>query len=424
MSYAPPQRRAHASQRATGRFGVGSILFVIFTAFALVMATAASAADPPESASWHGRAIQNPHRLADAVSTTVSSPAGWAAGPVRFGTGLQRPGGSERVREVQRRLWNLGFRPGPVDGKFGPVTRAAVQWFQIKHGYRPDGVVDLRTLTLLRERTGAAPAAAPRSVRQPVRGKRPAARGPSPQPQPGTRNAEGGAHKPAGEHGGTTAPLGLIAVVLLLLAAALVFIANRRRGGAPQQPPKTRRPAVPHREGALGPVPQPKARPEQSTAIGYVRVNGDRGALGRHATVIRQACSRRGWKVAELVRDEQTGSNGTAERPGLAAVMERLSTAGESRLVVSKLAHLSRSAAELTSLFEWFAKNGARVVAVDAGIDTTTPEGERAAQVLLTKVARRQADAGGKGGDDSNGSGRKREVEFAGVGANGKGDHG
>jgi DNA invertase Pin-like site-specific DNA recombinase len=98
--------------------------------------------------------------------------------------------------------------------------------------------------------------------------------------------------------------------------------------------------------------------------------------------------------------------------------MERLSGPGESRLVVSKLAHLSRSAADLTSLFAWFAKHDVQVIAADAGIDTTSAEGQEAARVLLAKVARRQAQAHTKG---HNGNGKARVPAAV---ANGKGDHG
>jgi len=71
--------------------------------------------------------------------------------------------------------------------------------------------------------------------------------------------------------------------------------------------------------------------------------------------------------------------------------MERLAAPGPSRLVVSKLAHLSRSAADLTALFEWFAEHDVQVIATDVGLDTTTPEGRRAAQSRLIAVAERQA---------------------------------
>ena len=43
------------------------------------------------------------------------------------------------VREIQQRLTDLGYQPGPVDGLFGGKTRAAIQTFQRDKGLEPDG---------------------------------------------------------------------------------------------------------------------------------------------------------------------------------------------------------------------------------------------------------------------------------------------
>jgi hypothetical protein len=318
---------------------------------------------------------------------------------------------------------------------FGPQTLAAVKWFQIKHGFRPNGVVDLGTLALLRERTGATPAAGSQTSDKPVRAERPVARGAAPQPQPAAQPAEGG-QKQAGEHSTVPAPVELIAVALLLLAAPLAFTAVRRARRS--ESPKPRRPTA-SREVADGPAPEaepepdPAPRREQPIAIGYVRSSRDHSELARHAGTIRQACTARGWKLGELVRDDQAGPGPTRERPGFAAAMTRLSGPGEVRLVVSKLAHLSRSAKDLTGLFEWFAENEVQVIAADAGIDTTTPEGRQAAALLLAKVARRQAAAKANGhngngngnGKHANGNGNGNgKLELAAASTNGKADPG
>jgi peptidoglycan hydrolase-like protein with peptidoglycan-binding domain len=51
--------------------------------------------------------------------------------------------GDERVavRGVQRRLIELGFDPGEIDGRFGPDTEKAVRAFQEKYELETDGVV-------------------------------------------------------------------------------------------------------------------------------------------------------------------------------------------------------------------------------------------------------------------------------------------
>ena len=69
---------------------------------------------------------------------------------VRYGTGYQSRHGSQRVRVIQRRLRRLGFAPGPIDGRFGPVTQRAVVRFQATRRLTPDGVVGRQTYTRLR----------------------------------------------------------------------------------------------------------------------------------------------------------------------------------------------------------------------------------------------------------------------------------
>jgi len=374
----------------------------------LAIPPASMGAQPAPSASWHGRVIQQPQPPGEAVTTVaVSLPAGRSAGPVQMGTGFGQPGGSQRVREVQRGLWRLGYRPGPVDGLFGAQTRAAVQWFQIKHGLTADGVAGLQTLSLLRERTGGAPA--PNPARDDRRSGR------APQSPPATASADR-SEKPAGADSGGAAPMGLVALALLLLAVpvALAVAFLRRR---PREASKQRRPGPADQRVAAGPAPQPRppagaartngaasatapasppraarngAGPKRVLAIGYVRSTRDRAELARHAGAIRRACERRGWTLEELVHDERA-RGATFERPGLASALERLSEPGPSRLVVSKLAHLSSSASDLTALFDWFADHDVQMVATDVGLDTTTPEGRRAAQSRLAAVEQRQA---------------------------------
>src|SRR6187200_796480 len=66
------------------------------------------------------------------------------------GAGLDRPHGSARVRALQRRLRTRGIDPGPVDGRFGPLTEAAVRRFQSARGLAADGIVGPRTGPALR----------------------------------------------------------------------------------------------------------------------------------------------------------------------------------------------------------------------------------------------------------------------------------
>jgi uncharacterized protein (TIGR02594 family) len=51
---------------------------------------------------------------------------------------------------LQRALAALGFKPGPIDGKFGALTRKALVGFQAQAGIKPDGIAGPVTLAALR----------------------------------------------------------------------------------------------------------------------------------------------------------------------------------------------------------------------------------------------------------------------------------
>ena len=75
-------------------------------------------------------------------------PGGQSARPLSLWDGYSH-GGSERVREVQRRLRRLGYSPGPVDGRFGPLTKRAVVRFERDEGLEPNGVAGPQALQRL-----------------------------------------------------------------------------------------------------------------------------------------------------------------------------------------------------------------------------------------------------------------------------------
>ena len=70
--------------------------------------------------------------------------------PLALGSGYGRPEGSVRVRTLQRRLHALGQQPGPIDGLYGPLTKAAVKRFQSSAGLAIDGIAGPHTQQALR----------------------------------------------------------------------------------------------------------------------------------------------------------------------------------------------------------------------------------------------------------------------------------
>jgi peptidoglycan hydrolase-like protein with peptidoglycan-binding domain len=113
----------------------------------------------PSTASANAHHQEHPSQPAAASSERDTAPArsrpsvlarSWTA-VVRFGAGYARPDGSQRVRSIQRRLRDLGYAPGPIDGRFGPLTERSVRRFQAAHRLARDGAVGAITYTHLRQ---------------------------------------------------------------------------------------------------------------------------------------------------------------------------------------------------------------------------------------------------------------------------------
>lgn len=58
---------------------------------------------------------------------------------------VRRKSRGSEVEELQRRLKDEGFGPGPIDGVFGPRTESAVIAFQKANGLEPDGICGKKT---------------------------------------------------------------------------------------------------------------------------------------------------------------------------------------------------------------------------------------------------------------------------------------
>lgn len=120
--------------------------------------------------------------------------------------------------------------------------------------------------------------------------------------------------------------------------------------------------------------------------VGYIRVStdeqGDSGAgLEAQRAAIAAEAKRRGWHLVEILEDTASGKTMT-RRPGLAAALQRLESGAADALAVAKLDRLSRSLLDFAGLVERSRKQGWQLVALDLGVDTTTPAGEMMANVL------------------------------------------
>jgi peptidoglycan hydrolase-like protein with peptidoglycan-binding domain len=142
---------------------------------------------------------------------------------LRAGDGY-RPGGSAAVRVLQRQLAAAGFSPGPIDGRYGPLTERAVRRFQAARNLRVDGVAGSRTLGQLHR----APRRGGHRGPGPSGGAHHRARSSRPRPSrtPAHPIRPGSAHP-----GGTSLVPWLIALACLMLAtsAGLLWQGRRRR---------------------------------------------------------------------------------------------------------------------------------------------------------------------------------------------------
>lgn len=78
-------------------------------------------------------------------------------GPVLAARLLALGAAGPDVLDLQQRLREAGFDPGPADGVFGPRTLAAVRAFQAARGLAVDGIAGPLTMAALREVPAAGP---------------------------------------------------------------------------------------------------------------------------------------------------------------------------------------------------------------------------------------------------------------------------
>jgi DNA invertase Pin-like site-specific DNA recombinase len=125
-----------------------------------------------------------------------------------------------------------------------------------------------------------------------------------------------------------------------------------------------------------------------TAVLGYVRVStseqaGNGYGLAAQEAAIRSESEGRGWTLLEVVRDEGASAK-NLDRPGLRAALERIAAGEAGGLLASKLDRLSRSVVDFGVLLEWFTDAGATLVALDLGLDTSTPGGRLVANVFAS----------------------------------------
>jgi DNA invertase Pin-like site-specific DNA recombinase len=121
--------------------------------------------------------------------------------------------------------------------------------------------------------------------------------------------------------------------------------------------------------------------------LGYIRVSTDEqaesaaGLAAQRAAILSEA-QRRGWSV-EFIEDAGYSAK-DMNRPGIQAALGSLAAGKADVLCVSRLDRLSRSMLDFAGLMARAQREGWSIVALDLGVDTTTPEGEMMAHVRAT----------------------------------------
>jgi peptidoglycan hydrolase-like protein with peptidoglycan-binding domain/tetratricopeptide (TPR) repeat protein len=221
---------------------------------------------------------------------------------------------SSKVRGLQRQLRRDGFNPGPIDGRYGPLTEAAVRDFQAVHGLRVDGIAGAQTLGELRRIT-----AAERPVTRPApRERRTSPSHPRPLPKRTTKPSHPVTPR-ATKPGGAGFPVALVLAGALALAAlgSGVWLIDRRR-----------------RKPAIVPVPVPEPEPGPALADGYPEPpfedpaaaelvfreadeRGDPGAASNLGVLLEQRGDTSGAEAAYRRADARGSADGAFNLAGL-----------------------------------------------------------------------------------------------------------
>ena len=118
--------------------------------------------------------------------------------------------------------------------------------------------------------------------------------------------------------------------------------------------------------------------------VGYVRVSteeqGESGlGLEAQRRAIESACDQRGWEPH--LREEVGSAASVARRPILKELLGELRRGDV--LLVAKLDRLSRSVIDFAGLLADARRRGFNLIALDFGLDLSTPQGELVANVLM-----------------------------------------
>jgi hypothetical protein len=344
-----------------------------------------------------------------ALSPSHASAARSSSSTLKQGVGMKAKQ-SVRVQALQQQLVRRGFSLGRrgADGRFGPRTARAVRRFQAAQHLKADGIVGPRTRAALRRTSASIVAKREANTRRatatstPKATTPPAIETPRPIVQAAPKAPAGGS---AGFDSGPAwwrSPLLLGVFAALVAVSGAIALTRVRRSEraakyyraylarARMQAPQLELPAgdpselvvLPSSEGRADTMIDTTAHSAaRGAAIGYVALSGDGSDASRSERAIERICARDGWDLVAVVCDEAGRSlNDSSEMSRALARIED----GEARALVVSDARLLARELDLADVMARLDAADAALVAIDLGLDTSTPHGRRVAGALIT----------------------------------------
>lgn len=123
--------------------------------------------------------------------------------------------------------------------------------------------------------------------------------------------------------------------------------------------------------------------------VGYIRVStNEQGEVGLGMTAqeqaIRAAVTARGWRLLEPIRKDVASGKSRDRRPGLEDALRLVHEGTAGTLMVAKLDRLTRSLSDFADVMGDAREHGWNLVALDLGVDLSTPAGEFLASVMAS----------------------------------------
>ncbi len=126
-----------------------------------------------------------------------------------------------------------------------------------------------------------------------------------------------------------------------------------------------------------------------SRAVAYLRVStaeqaGSGAGLSAQQESIEREANHRGWQLVGTFTDEAASGRSMTGRPSLERALHAVEGGEADVLIVAKLDRLSRSLLDFAALMARAQRHGWNLVAIDLGIDLSTPAGEFMANVMAS----------------------------------------